>query len=62
LFLEARSHVKDLRVYTVEAMRKTFTEEYKKMWMMGEALLFLTVLKHSGLLQLSLDFSIEYIK
>ena len=30
--------------------------------MMGEALLFLTVLKHSGLLQLSLEFSIEYIK
>ncbi len=29
---------------------------------MGEALLFLTVLKHSGLLQLSLEFSIEYIK
>jgi len=62
LFLEARSHVKDLWVYTVEATRKTFTEEYKKLWMMGEALLFLTVLKHSGLLQLSLEFSIEYIK
>ena len=62
LFLEARSHVKDLRVYTVEATRPTFTGEYKKLWMMGEALLFLTVLKHSGLLQLSLEFSIEYIK
>lgn len=35
LFLEARSHVKDLWAYTAESKRETFTEEYKRMWMMG---------------------------
>lgn len=34
----------------------------KKLWLQGEAILFLTVLKHSGLLHLNLIFSIEYIK
>ena len=32
------------------------------MWLQGEAILFLTVLKHSGLLHLNLKFSIGYIK
>ena len=32
------------------------------MWLQGEAILFLTVLKHSGLLHLNLKFSISYIK
>lgn len=34
----------------------------KKLWLQGEAILFLTVLKHSGLLHLNIKFSIEYIK
>ena len=42
--------------------REGFTEEFKKLWLQGEAILFLTVLKHSGLLHLNLKFSIGYIK
>ena len=62
LFMEARSQVKNSGSYGMETKRKAFTEEYKNLWLKGEALLFLTVLKHSGLLHLSLKFSIEYIK
>ena len=46
----------------MELKRPGFKEEFKKLWLQGEAILFLTVLKHSGLLHLNLKFSIEYIK
>jgi hypothetical protein len=42
--------------------RPGFIPGLKELWLKGEALLFLTVLKHSGLLHLNLKFSIEYIK
>lgn len=42
--------------------RKTFLDKHKQFWLQGEAILFLTILKHSGLLHLNLKFSIEYIK
>lgn len=58
LFMEAKSQVKNSVQYGIETKRKGFTEEYKNLWLKGEALLFLTVLKHSGLLHLSLKFSI----
>lgn len=42
--------------------KKTFENKHKQFWLQGEAILFLTILKHSGLLHLNLKFSIEYIK
>lgn len=42
--------------------RKTFEGKHKQFWLQGESILFLTILKHSGLLHLNLKFSIEYIK
>jgi len=42
--------------------KKSFDEKAKKLWLQGEAILFLTILKHSGLLHLNLKFSMEYIK
>jgi hypothetical protein len=42
--------------------KKTFESKHKQFWLQGEAILFLTILKHSGLLHLNLKFSIEYIK
>ena len=46
----------------MELRRPGFKEEFKKLWLQGEAILFLTVLKHSGLLHLNLKFSFGYIK
>jgi hypothetical protein len=48
--------------YAHMMMRKTFEDKHKQFWLQGESILFLTILKHSGLLHLNLKFSIEYIK
>ena len=43
-------------------MRKNIMKQNRTLWLQGEAILFLTILKHSGLLHLNLKFSIQYIK
>ena len=43
-------------------LKKKIVQQNKTLWLQGEAILFLTILKHSGLLHLNLKFSIEYIK
>ena len=45
-----------------QILRRKVVQDHKKLWLQGEAILFLTILKHSGLLHLNLKFSIEYIK
>lgn len=62
VFKEARVHAPPQGSYSHELRRSGFTSELRELWLQGEALLFLTVLKHSGLLHLNLKFSIEYIK
>ena len=62
VFKEARTLAKPVGNYANELRKKSFNEKYQELWLQGEAILFLTVLKHSGLLHLNLKFSIEYIK
>ncbi len=62
VFKEARVHAPPQGTYLHELKRPGFSPELRERWLQGEALLFLTVLKHSGLLHLNLKFSIEYIK
>ena len=42
--------------------KKSFDDKARQLWLQGEAILVLTILKHSGLLHLNLKFSMEYIK
>jgi hypothetical protein len=58
VFLEARELALSKGIYATELKKSGFNEEMKKLWLQGEAILFLTVLKHSGLLHLNLKFSI----
>lgn len=61
LFIEARELAKEKGTYA-QMMKRKAVQEHKTLWLQGEAILFLTILKHSGLLHLNLKFSIEYIK
>lgn len=61
VFIEARELAKEKGTYA-QLMRRKTAREHKTLWLQGEAILFLTILKHSGLLHLNLKFSIEYIK
>lgn len=61
LFIEARELAKEKGTYA-QMMKRKAVQQHKSLWLQGEAILFLTILKHSGLLHLNLKFSIEYIK
>ena len=62
VFTEARELAKEKGTYMHLMRKKSFQDDYRQLWLQGEAILFLTILKHSGLLHLNLKFSIEYIK
>ena len=61
VFTEARELAKEKGTYA-QIMKRNVMKQHRNLWLQGEAILFLTILKHSGLLHLNLKFSIEYIK